>query len=226
MFRGNLGESSPTAINGLMATFYHKNKLCWLPVSRYVSTALASVAEASTLKRMITEYGMANPVVRGCLFEMLFFEEVKRNGLSLTLRGESKESLEHWEVCPIDSFNPRCPLLESLPEARTCFRPEGIFQGGFDAVIVDREAQKVEFVQVTIAMKHSFKLKYFSQALIALGIPEGTGWNLRVIFVTLPTNLKRFRIEPVEDSGALARYGWKRGKESEQAEVAALDITV
>eukprot|EP00960_Hanusia_phi_P022825 675135-Hanusia_phi.AAC.1 len=157
---------------------------------------------------------------------MLFFEEVKRNGLSLTLRGERKQPLERWDVCLIDSFNPREAPLESLPEARTCFRPEGIFQGGFDAVIVDRQAQKVEFVQVTTAKKHSFKLKYFLQALKALGIPAGNGWNLRVIFVTLPTNLKDFQIEPAEDSGALETYGWKKGKERKKAEVAALDVTV
>eukprot|EP00960_Hanusia_phi_P014163 416553-Hanusia_phi.AAC.1 len=75
IFRGQLGESSPTAVNRLMATFDDKGKLRWLPVSRYVSTALASNAEASTLKRMISDYGIENPAVKGCLFEMLFFEE-------------------------------------------------------------------------------------------------------------------------------------------------------
>eukprot|EP00960_Hanusia_phi_P064101 765697-Hanusia_phi.AAC.1 len=65
LFQGCQGESSPDAINRFMATFYHEAALCWMPVSRYVSTALASKAEASTLKRMISDYGIQNPTVRG-----------------------------------------------------------------------------------------------------------------------------------------------------------------
>eukprot|EP00960_Hanusia_phi_P021300 629620-Hanusia_phi.AAC.1 len=51
------------------------------------------------------------------------------------------------------------------------------FEGGYDGVIVDKGKKRVQFVQLTIAEKHSFKLSFFLKALKALGVPEkkGTG---------------------------------------------------
>eukprot|EP00960_Hanusia_phi_P064102 765697-Hanusia_phi.AAC.2 len=143
---------------------------------------------------------------------MLFFEEEDKGTLSDLARGKERSPSSVGTPAPL----PREDVLQARGDISRRLRCRD----------VDTEARKVEFAQVTTAKKHSFKLKYFLQALIALGIPAGAGWNLRVIFVTLQTHLKQFQIEPAKDSGALEGNGWEAGRESQQAEVGALDITV
>eukprot|EP00960_Hanusia_phi_P051385 760774-Hanusia_phi.AAC.2 len=87
IFRGNVGESSPQAINRLLATFYHNGEQTWMSVSKYVASKLASKAETSTLKRMISVFGIENPSVKG----MLFFQQLKRGELpGMEIQGPSQ----------------------------------------------------------------------------------------------------------------------------------------
>eukprot|EP00960_Hanusia_phi_P072038 767690-Hanusia_phi.AAC.1 len=96
---------------------------------------------------------------------------------------------------------------------------------------------RIQFVQLTIGKKHSFKLPFFLKALQALGVPEGAGeslevgedparegWEVAIVYVTVPTRLASFRIQAPKDSGTLERYEWKRGEERTQAKVAGFDL--
>eukprot|EP00960_Hanusia_phi_P044345 756593-Hanusia_phi.AAC.2 len=84
----------------------------------------------------------------------------------------------------------------------------------------------IKFVQVTIAKKHAFKLRYFLQALKALKIPPGDGWTVKVLFVVPLKRLEEFMVEPVYDSGSLVSYGWECGKEAERADVVGINVNV
>eukprot|EP00960_Hanusia_phi_P004608 134133-Hanusia_phi.AAC.1 len=57
-----------------MATFFHEGEQTLMPVSEFVAAKLASRAKTSTLKSLVSDSTIRNPSVKGCLFEMLFFE--------------------------------------------------------------------------------------------------------------------------------------------------------
>ncbi|EKX46162.1 hypothetical protein GUITHDRAFT_108193 [Guillardia theta CCMP2712] len=152
---------------------------------------------------------------------MLFFKKMEQTGLSVTYRGPRQT--ESWDRCLVVNFS-SLQGIKTLPAQNTCLRPISAFQGGYDAVMVDKEKRKVMFVQATIAQKHSFKLSFFLKALKALNIPEGGEWKVEVVFLIPVEELARFEIKPIEDSGALKDYGWKRGEEAMQAEVAGISI--
>jgi len=87
-------------------------------------------------------------------------------------------------------------------------------------LIVDKNAKKAVFVQVTVREKHALKLSFFLDALTALGIPPGRAWKVEIIFLIPNQRMPVFRISPVEDCGALEGYGWKKGEEKKKAKVA------
>ena len=215
LFQGNVGDSSPHAVNHLTARYMHDGEACWMPVSKYVATRLAEEAEVGVLKRLLE--GAWHPSLRGYLFELLFFKKVKQ-GLTLTYRKHESR----WEGCPVFLLE-TMGVIKDLPQDRTCLRPISVFQPGFDAIIVDVRAKLVEFVQVTVSSSHSFKLSPFAKALMKLNIPT-KGWKVKVVFIVPPERLQDFRIDPIKNCGALKEYGWKKGQEGKQADVASIDI--
>eukprot|EP00960_Hanusia_phi_P065147 766003-Hanusia_phi.AAC.1 len=224
IFRGNVGSSSQVIVNRLISIFVYEQGLykaiSWMPVSRYAARILAVKAEVSVLKQLTSEYGMRHSAMKGLLFEMLFFKGLNA-GMTLTYRNDDKQP-DYWEPCNILSFA-ELPRMQTLARGRTCLQPYCEFQGGYDGVIVDKENRQIQFVQVTIAAKHSFKLSFFLKALEALGVPT-TGWKVRIIFVTVRQRLASLQIGPVKDRGALEKYGWKKGQEEEKAEKACFRL--
>ncbi|EKX36062.1 hypothetical protein GUITHDRAFT_117729 [Guillardia theta CCMP2712] len=100
--------------------------------------------------------------------------------------------------------------IQQLPNHRTCLRLVNPQQGGYNAFILEPHRMSVEFVLLTKANVHPFKLTLFAEALTGLGI-LAAGW-------------KSFRIGKITGCGALEKYGWKRGHEERQAEVAVKDV--
>ncbi|EKX33079.1 hypothetical protein GUITHDRAFT_120739 [Guillardia theta CCMP2712] len=219
IFNGNIGDSSPQTVNRLIACFEYNGESNWMPVSKYVATKLAEAVELDTLTRLFSKYGASNPTTRGHLFELFFFKKIKY-GLSLRYRGS--QELTQWEGCPVITFDAKGGM-QTLPAERTCLKPVNPLQGGYDAIIVEPRGKLVEFVQVTEANVHAFKLAFFAEALTGLGIPAA-GWKVRVVFMVPRESLEAFRIGQITGSGALEEYGWKRGQEGRQAEVAGIDI--
>ncbi|EKX41856.1 hypothetical protein GUITHDRAFT_112000 [Guillardia theta CCMP2712] len=219
IFSGNMGDSSPQTVNHLIACFEYNGESNWMPVSKYVATKLAEAVELDTLTRLFSKYGVRNPTTRGLLFELFFFKKVQY-GLSLRYRGS--QELTQWEGCPVITFDAKGGM-RTLPAERACLKPVNPLQGGYDAIIVEPRRKQVEFVQVTEADVHSFKLAFFAKALTGLGIPAA-GWEVRVVFMVLPERLEDFRIGKITGCGALEEYGWKRGHEGRKAEIASIDI--
>ncbi|EKX38477.1 hypothetical protein GUITHDRAFT_115440 [Guillardia theta CCMP2712] len=219
VFSGIVGDSSPQAVNHLIACFKYNGESNWMPVSKYVATKLAEAAELDTLKRLFSRYGASNPTTRGLLFELFFFKKIK---LGLSLRYRGSQEVRQWEGCPVITFDAKGGM-QTLPAERTCLKPVNPLQGGYDAIIVEPRGKLVEFVQVTEADVHSFKLAFFAEALTGLGIPAA-GWKVRVVFMVPQDRLESFRIGKIKGCGALEEYGWKGGQEERQAEVAGMDI--
>ncbi|EKX50981.1 hypothetical protein GUITHDRAFT_103565 [Guillardia theta CCMP2712] len=220
IFRGNIGASSTQLVNRLIATFAIDGEVRWLPASEYISWKLMHEIEAEELKRVFSKYSISNAAVKGCLFEMIFFKEVQR-GLRLTYRRSHNRPREArpWKGHSVVFFDP-LQGNHSLPRTAVCFRPISELQGGYDALIVDKNAKKAVFVQVTVREKHALKLSFFLDALTALGIPPGRAWKVEIIFLIPNQRMPVFRISPVEDCGALEGYGWKKGEEKKKAKVA------
>ncbi|EKX36775.1 hypothetical protein GUITHDRAFT_117071 [Guillardia theta CCMP2712] len=190
----------------------------------YVSWRLMLQVEAEELKRIFSTYGAYSAAVKGTLFELMSFKEVQR-GLRLTYRRLHSRPIkaQPWEPCSVVFFDP-LQLKPSLPSTAVCFRPISELQGGYDAVIVDKDAKRAVFVQATVARKPSLKLSFFLDNLMALGISAGLVWRVEIIFLIPRERMPVFRISPVEDCGALKTYGWKKGKERRQAKVACLTL--
>ncbi|EKX52594.1 hypothetical protein GUITHDRAFT_150589 [Guillardia theta CCMP2712] len=224
IFRGSIGPSSMQIVNRLIATFKIDGVVSWLPVSMYVSWRLMLQVEEEELTRICSKFGTRSAAVKGTLFELMFFKEVQR-GLRLTYRRKRSRPIKArpWESRSIVFFDP-LQLKISLPTTSVCFRPISELQGGYDAVIVDKDAKRAVFVQVTVAEKHSLKLSFFLDTLRALGIPAGLVWKVEIIFLIPRERMPVFRISPVEDCGALETYGWKKGEERKQAKVACLTL--
>eukprot|EP00960_Hanusia_phi_P017302 509636-Hanusia_phi.AAC.1 len=51
----------------------------------------------------------------------------------------TSESFAEFQIADFDPLQ----VTEALPERRTCFKPEGMFQGGYDAVIVEKEIRMI-----------------------------------------------------------------------------------
>eukprot|EP00960_Hanusia_phi_P044793 756815-Hanusia_phi.AAC.2 len=73
--------------------------------------------------------------------------------------------------CAVETVK-EMPRLDQLPGGRTCVQPFNELQGGYNGVLVDKRKRVVQFVHVTTARQHSFKLSFFLQSLQALGVPE------------------------------------------------------
>ena len=219
LFQGIVGDSSLDAVNHLTARYMHGEEASWMPVSKYVAMKLAEVAEVGVLKRLLD--GTSIPSIRGYLFELLFFKKVKQ-GLTLTYRQGGSRVNQVWMGCPVFLFDAN-EVMESLPQERACLRPINVFQPGYDAVIVNVRAKLVELVQVTISSSHSFKISPFAKALKKLNIPT-KGWKVKVVFIVPPERLEDFEIDTIKNCGALEEYGWKKGSEGKQAEVASIDM--
>jgi len=219
LFQGIVGDSSLDAVNHLTARYMHGEEASWMPVSKYVAMKLAEVAEVGVLKRLLD--GTSIPSIRGYLFELLFFKKVKQ-GLTLTYRQGVSRVNQVWMGCPVFLFDAN-EVMEGLPQERACLRPINVFQPGYDAIIVNVRAKLVELVQVTVSSSHSFKLSPFAKALKKLNIPT-KGWKVKVVFIVPPEMLEDFQIDTIKNCGALEEYGWKKGSEDKQAEVASMDM--
>eukprot|EP00960_Hanusia_phi_P020922 617211-Hanusia_phi.AAC.1 len=57
IFRGDVGQTSPQAVNRLMATFFHEGEQTWMPVRKFVAAKLASRA----LKSLVSDSTIRNP---------------------------------------------------------------------------------------------------------------------------------------------------------------------
>ncbi|EKX46942.1 hypothetical protein GUITHDRAFT_107294 [Guillardia theta CCMP2712] len=219
LFQGIVGDSSLDAVNHLTARYMHGEEASWMPVSKYVAMKLAEVAEVGVLKRLLDGTGI--PSIRGYVFELLFFKKVKQ-GLTLTYRQGVSRVNQVWMGCPVFLFDAN-EVMESLPQERACLRPINVFQPGYDAIIVNVRAKLVELVQVTVSSSHSFKLSPFAKALKKLNIPT-KGWKVKVVFIVPPERLEDFQIDTIKNCGAMEEYGWKKGSEGKQADVASIEM--
>ncbi|EKX42813.1 hypothetical protein GUITHDRAFT_111183 [Guillardia theta CCMP2712] len=150
---------------------------------------------------------------------MLFFQAMERTGL--TVKYDKSGQTVHWDACLVKIFDPR-KSKKTLPSCRTCFRPISENQGGYDAVFVDLPSKCAQFVQVTVAKQHDFKLRYFPEALIALGILPGHGWTVKVVLLIPQNRVREFKISCVDDRGKLKEYGWEGGQEETNVDIASV----
>ena len=111
-------------------------------------------------------------------------------------------------------------------------KPKKWNQGGYDlACLLSVEGKYVlRFVQITVALVHSLKLKFYLE--LASKIKQATGINLEnieiVMMVPDEDSARKFRIKPnkVADADALSvrfcgdsNERWKYGNEGEQVRV-------
>ncbi|EKX43549.1 hypothetical protein GUITHDRAFT_110355 [Guillardia theta CCMP2712] len=218
------GEQSKRFVNLLHGKHRIGKKVYWGLVSRFAATELAEKLGESFVRKIQELTNMAeNPVLRGVLFEMLFFARIKQMPGPLKLTTIQGGDVE-WSRCEVESFDPT-DVYEAGENSkeRVCLKPVAWNQGGYDAVIVDWSSKLVRFVQVTSREAHDLKLRYFSDCLDSLSIEGWEQWKLEIVFVVPKDNVERFRVSKVEDEDALSRYGWRGGEEGSEVCVVGLD---
>jgi len=199
------GEQSKRFVNRLHGKHRIGKKEYWGLVSRFAATELAEKLGESFVRKIEELTNMAeNPVLRGVLFEMLFFARIKQMPGPLKLTTIQGEDVE-WSSCEVESFDPT-DVYEAGENSkeRVCLKPVAWNQGGYDAVIVDWSSKLVRFVQVTSREAHDLKLRYFSDCLDSLSIQGWEQWKLEIVFVVPKDNVERFRVSKVEDEDALS----------------------
>ncbi|EKX34136.1 hypothetical protein GUITHDRAFT_119691 [Guillardia theta CCMP2712] len=215
------GDRAKRMVNRLHAMYRVGDNVHWGLLSRFVATELAQRLGEAFVRKIEQLVGIAeNPILRGVLFEMLFFARIgNEQGLRVTSRtGEEV----HWESYAVKTFDPT-QLYTSGIERSVCLKPIAWNQGGYDAVIVDLRERIVRFVQVTAASKHDLKLQYFADCMDALSIERWDQWKMEIVFVVTKDNLAKFSLSEVVEEGALARYGWRAGEEASKACVVGMD---
>ena len=202
----SLSETRPGALydNISIVSGFAAYRLAMKAGAKLVRT-LAEVADATT-----------SPVFHGWLFELWFFAQLAKEGITLLLKTGRKT--DFWPASSV--FVLDVADFPAWPENRGCwYRPQKWNQGGFDAVFIDRAEGLVRFVQVTSCLKHSLKLKCFRDFLDDLTVHVSVS-EVHIIFLVEQTKHQDFQIGTVSGQGLLRKsFGWKTGEEKERVRV-------
>lgn len=128
------------------------------------------------------------------------FDKLDHNKIAL--------ALDQTEIVILDIKH--IPAFESI-----MFKPKNFNQGGYDAVYVDKEKKLVRFFQVTRGDKHSLRLEYFYDFLLALSRSDQSFEIeiLEIIFVAELNKFEIFKISTITGEGRLKTVkGWEMGK--------------
>ena len=186
---------------------------------------------------------LQNPALLGWAFEMDFMQRLrdcsrKKEQVRVKTFAKRKVSQRKWDVHGIlhfemDDFEKATVkrLKESILK-HFWLRPKKWNQGGYDlACLLSVDGKYVlRFVQITAALEHSLKLKFYLE--LAIDIKQATRIKLEnieiVMMVPDEASARRFRIPPnkVADADALSGWfcgdsneRWKYGNEGEQVRV-------
>ena len=183
----------------------------------YVKHYIARKLNCDNLLAMARQF-QDNPVMRGWIFEVFFFQTLSSNG-TIFLVGPMNGPEIVWNAgselwVP---FSPDDPTIASCP-FKEWLRPIKYNQGGFDAVYMTEEGEvefegehfktvSVLFVQCTIAVDHTVKLEFCCTFL------KNMLTNLRYktircefYFIVPSTNVNNFKIGTT--TGRLSQFGW------------------
>ena len=204
---GFTGDRSLTEVNHLLSRIDEKPVI----VSRYVATRLVEAHGEKLLQSALLLFGDSNPAMDGVLLEMDF---ILRLGRSKPEHTQQVMLVRAVNSEPEPVFPSGCKRIvfryKTLP-TDCCGVADGdwmvprVFNnGGFDCV--QYHEQSLNFVQVTRAATHSFKLKWYEQFRKAFieAFPALPVKKCAVYFVVPDTMVDTFK--PQAANGTLGGY--------------------
>jgi DNA polymerase III delta prime subunit len=220
--KGTVGDLSNNVVNRLFSSslaqhglFRRKTSI----VSRFAGIMLA-IKVGPELIRHLAEATRhdGNPAMDGWMLEMWFFASLRHGGVNLlNKKGMVSQTLaeSNIETLDITSF-PSLPKTTGL-----WYKPKKWNQGGYDAIYIDKNKGIVKFVQVTGGDKHSFKIQYFYQFLLALSQSEQSFQikSLDILFLVEQKKLGTFKLAKPSGQGLLEPFGWMKGKEKSKVKI-------
>jgi hypothetical protein len=195
-------------------------------VSRYAAFQLAlKVGPELVLKLSGVIRHINNPSMTGWLYEMFFFSRLRKGGVTLYNVGGNETEWQESLIQVVDIKRGKFPTFPK--EKGIWLKPLHWDQGGYDAVLVDKNNALVRFVQVTNGDTHSFKIEFFS-AFLGLLRDSNQSFEIKtleIVFVVELGKLEDFRISDPTGQGLLAAFtGWEKGKEKEMSTLLGLKV--
>jgi hypothetical protein len=224
---GTLGNRSRSVVNRLIGSSHNQQSktTTYSILSDFAAGEIATKMGPALIRVLASAVSSSgNPTFTGGFFEMEFFAALSHTGVCLQCKDGTNF---HWTKSNYSKLDPgNAGTVSFHPTERVWLKPLKWNLGGYDAVFIDVQAKFVQFVQVTTAHKHTFKIEYFWQFMDQLKHSHQTD-KINIVFLVPLAQLNSFSITSVTGEGLLGLFQtplgqvWVKSKEKELVQIVA-----
>jgi hypothetical protein len=194
-------------------------------VSKYAASLLSMESEMDIIIKLAEKLKIGDipPPMNGWIFEMWFFANLRKQGVTLY---DHKDTQTVCEKSNFISLRKIDDIFEALSDENCCWmKPLNWNQPGYDAIFIDKEKKLIRFVQITISKKHSFNIEHFYSLLKSLSVSDKSFeiLSLEIVFVVDRKRLKAFQLNCISGQGLLNPFGWKKQKETDNVQILGIE---